>query len=130
LGYLAVDPEGFGGLQLTDSCRPILKGEQNLALRRDATPVKTSGERKTRVSDDIDDQDQPLWEALREVRRQLAVEHNLAPFMVFHDKTLKDMLSLKPQSLDELHAVSGVGDSKLERYGSAFLAVFTEPQSA
>lgn len=126
LGYLNVDPEGFGGLQLTDACRPVLKGEQSLALRRDAAPVKSSGERKPRVSDDIGEQDQPLWEALREVRRQLALEHNLAPFMVFHDKTLKDMLALRPQSLDELRAVSGVGDSKLERYGEAFLAVFTE----
>ncbi|WP_394168273.1 DNA helicase RecQ [Saccharospirillum alexandrii] len=130
LGYLNVDPEGFGGLQLTDACRPVLKGEQSLALRRDATPVKSSGERKPRVADNVAEQDQPLWEALREVRRQLALEHNLAPFMVFHDKTLKDMLALRPQSLDELRAVSGVGDSKLERYGEAFLAVFTEELSA
>jgi ATP-dependent DNA helicase RecQ len=130
LGYLNVDPEGFGGLQLTDACRPVLKGEQRLDLRRDATPVKTSGERKAAVSDDIADQDQPLWEALREVRRQLALEHNLAPFMVFHDKTLKDMLALRPKSLEDMRSVSGVGDSKLERYGAAFLAVFTEQQPA
>ncbi|WP_028670770.1 DNA helicase RecQ [Saccharospirillum impatiens] len=130
LGYLNVDPEGFGGLQLTDACRPVLKGEQHLALRRDATPIKASGERKAKVSDDIASEDQPLWEALREVRRQLALEHNLAPFMVFHDKTLKDMLALRPQSLDDMRSVSGVGDSKLERYGAAFLAVFTEQQTA
>lgn len=122
-GLLTVDPAGFGGLQLTEACRPVLKGEQSVDLRRDARPVKTATERKPKPSESIDDADRPLWEALRTLRKELADEHSIAPFMVFHDRTLRDMLAQRPGSLDEMRSISGVGDSKLERYGEAFLGL-------
>ncbi|MHA7879715.1 MAG: DNA helicase RecQ [Saccharospirillum sp.] len=124
-GLLEVDPEGYGGLRLTEHCRPVLKGEQSMHLRRDARPVKAEPARRS-ASAAVDDADQPLWEALRALRKQLADEQGIAPFMVFHDRTLKDMLAARPQTLDELSAVSGVGAAKLAHYGEAFLAVLTE----
>ncbi|PTY37747.1 ATP-dependent DNA helicase RecQ [Saccharospirillum sp. MSK14-1] len=127
-GLLAVDPDGYGGLRLTDACRPVLKGEQIVSLRKDSLPEKTSSRRSgaRTAPAQVDEADEPLWQALRACRKQLADEQGIPPFMVFHDKTLAEMLSRRPQSLSELAEVSGVGDAKLERYGDAFLAVFAE----
>jgi len=123
-GYLDVDPEGFGGLQLTESCRPILRGEQRVHLRRDIRTRKPTSTRTARRPDaDIADADRPLWEALRACRRRLAEEHGVPPYVIFHDVTLRDMLERRPQTPGELLDVSGVGDSKLERFGADFLEV-------
>ncbi|MGM0615065.1 MAG: DNA helicase RecQ [Pseudomonadota bacterium] len=121
-GLLEVDPEGYGGLRLTEHCRPVLRGETTLHLRRDARPVEAETPRRT-VPATIDEADQPLWEALRAMRKQLADEQGIAPFMVFHDRTLREMLTSKPSSLDEMGEISGVGAVKLEHYGKAFLSV-------
>ncbi|UZJ43537.1 DNA helicase RecQ [Marinimicrobium sp. C6131] len=123
-GYLDVDPEGFGGLQLTESCRPILRGEQRVHLRRDIRTRKPTSTRTARRPDaDIAEADRPLWEALRACRRRLAEEHGVPPYVIFHDVTLRDMLERRPQTPGELLDVSGVGDSKLERFGADFLEV-------
>lgn len=131
-GYLAVDPEGYGGLRLTEACRPVLKGEQSVSLRRDAKVERSAGgsSRSRPVAESIDAADEPLWQALRACRKQLADEQGIPPFMVFHDRTLRDMLTRRPGTLSELSAVSGVGDAKLERYGDAFIAVFNDPALA
>lgn len=126
-GLLAVDPQGYGGLQLTDACRPVLKGEQSISLRKEERPEPSrqrSGERPAPAQ--VSEAEQPLWQALRACRKQLADDQGIPPFMVFHDKTLAQMLTRRPATLAELGEVSGVGDAKLERYGEAFLAVFRE----
>ena len=64
-----------------------------------------------------------LWEALRECRRQLAAEHNVPPYVIFHDATLRQMLAERPADRAALLAISGVGQAKLERYGERFLEV-------
>ncbi|WP_108124280.1 DNA helicase RecQ [Saccharospirillum mangrovi] len=127
-GLLAVDPEGYGGLRLTEACRPVLKGEQSVSLRKENRPDRSaSGASRSRPAPtQVDEADQPLWQALRACRKQLADEQGIPPFMVFHDKTLADMLARRPQSLAQMSEVSGVGDAKLERYGDAFLAVFDD----
>ena len=129
-GLLEVDPEGYGGLRLTELCRPVLKGEKTLHLRRDARPVKTETPRRAAAPAAVNEADQPLWEALRALRKQLADEQGIAPFMVFHDRTLREMLANKPRTLDEMAEVSGVGAAKLEHYGEAFLAVLAETSEA
>ncbi len=122
-GYLDVDPEGFGGLQLTESCRAILRGEQRVHLRRDIRTRKPTTRTARRPDADIAEADRPLWEALRACRRRLAEEHGVPPYVIFHDVTLRDMLERRPQTPAELLDVSGVGDSKLERFGADFLEV-------
>lgn len=124
-GLLEVDTEGYGGLRLTAQCRPVLRGETTLRLRRDARPVNTQTPRRVAPAP-IAETDQPLWEALRAMRKQLADEQGIAPFMVFHDRTLREMLASKPSSLDEMGKISGVGAVKLEHYGKAFLSVLSE----
>ncbi len=129
-GFLHVDMEGFGALQLTEQCRPLLRGEESIQLRYEAkeiTPHRKS--RSTRVAfsrSGIQNDDQPLWEALRACRRRLAEEQKVPPYVIFSDATLAGMMELRPQTLTEMLSISGVGHTKLERYGGEFLAVIRE----
>jgi len=124
LGYLKADPSGYGNLLLTESCRPILKGEQTLYLRKDA--AKPASIRQKSKALDIDDQDMPLWMALKRVRKELSDEQGVPPYAIFHDATLKEMLEKRPTNDWELLSVTGVGDKKLEKYGEYFLEVIHE----
>ncbi|MFV8833944.1 DNA helicase RecQ [Aquisalimonas sp. APHAB1-3] len=126
LGLLTVDAEGYGALQLTEACRPVLRGEQSLTLRRDRRDRRDRRQRKAdrrRLPGEglMDEASHDLWEALRGCRRRLAQEQGIPPYMIFHDSTLMEMVQARPESLDALAAVSGVGERKLERYGADFL---------
>ncbi|MFP1679355.1 DNA helicase RecQ [Alloalcanivorax sp. C16-2] len=122
-GLLAVDAEGYGALKLTETCRPYLRGEQVLHLRKDTAKAT---ERTRRDKPQVADADRTLWEALRACRKRLAEEEGVPPYVIFHDATLMDMLALRPRDRHEMAAVSGVGDRKLDAYGDAFLAVLNE----
>ena len=124
-GLLRVDLEGFSALQLTDICRPVLKGEQSLHLRKEdikAPSTKKSGSRASRKTQ-IRPEDQELWEELRECRKYLAEEHNVPPYVIFHDATLKEMIDVMPMSASEFLMIGGVGDSKMEKYGADFIEI-------
>ncbi|MBM7060801.1 DNA helicase RecQ [Pseudomonas sp. UL073] len=123
-GLVDVDLEGFGGLRLTDACRPLLRGEVSLELRRDLKPQQGGkGQSKSAASQLVRGEERDQWEALRALRRKLAEEHAVPPYVIFPDATLLEMLRSQPRSLSELARVSGVGARKLERYGAAFLDV-------
>lgn len=123
-GYLDVDSQGFGGLLLNDSCRPLLRGETTIRLRRERKVAPSTLAR--RVSIDIPEEDQGLWHALRACRKRLAESHGVPPYVIFHDSTLREMLERRPLTERELLLINGVGDSKLERFGEAFLAVIRD----
>lgn len=128
-GYLRADPEGYGALQLTEQCRPLLKGEQKVELRKDPVIKKTAGRSSGgRSGGAVKDQvtDHTGWEALRACRKELADKQGVPPYVIFHDTTLFDMLERKPKTLDELAGVSGVGAAKLEKYGEIFLAAIAQ----
>ncbi|WP_296931189.1 DNA helicase RecQ [uncultured Marinobacter sp.] len=123
-GYLRADPEGYGALQLTEQCRPLLQGRQTIELRKDPVVKKTAGRASGgRSSSPVKDQitDQAGWDALRACRKELADKQGVPPYVIFHDTTLFGMLERKPRTLDELAEVSGVGAAKLEKYGEIFL---------
>ncbi|WP_460367580.1 DNA helicase RecQ [Pseudomonas sp. Tul1A2] len=123
-GLADVDHEGYGGLRLNDSCRPLLKGEVSLELRRDLKPqVTAKTASKSPASQLVRGEEREQWEALRALRRKLAEEHGVPPYVIFPDSTLLEMLRSQPTSLAEMARVSGVGARKLERYGDAFLEV-------
>ncbi|WP_444942223.1 DNA helicase RecQ [Microbulbifer sp. ZKSA004] len=124
-GYLEVEGE-FQGLRLTEICRPLLRREEALNLRKLPPKAARSQSRDSRGLDDLSPENQVLWEALRNCRKQLAEERGVPPYVVFHDATLRGMVQAHPQTRSELLAVSGVGDSKLERFGDAFLAVLRD----
>ena len=120
-GFLYSDAEQFGALKLTESSRPLLKGEIELRLREDISEPEPT--KKVRRHTHISDADSNLWEALRACRKSLADEQGIAPFMVFHDATLIEMMEQQPTNESALLGISGVGESKLEKFGDAFLDV-------
>jgi ATP-dependent DNA helicase RecQ len=122
-GLLEVDIEGHGGLRLTPACRPILRGEQTIELRKDRVSVAA---RKSSEQRQISPDDEPLWEALRAKRKELADEQGVPAYVIFHDATLLEMLASRPSSMEAMRALPGVGDAKLARYGQAFLAIIAE----
>ena len=71
-------------------------------------------------------QDQALWEALRELRTQIAKENGMPPYVIFHDSTLQEMCQTRPMDIAAMQRISGIGAQKLERYGEAFLRVIQQ----
>ncbi|MBB1521080.1 DNA helicase RecQ [Pseudomonas sp. SR9] len=122
-GLADVDLDGYGGLRLSDSCRPLLRGEVTLQLRRDLKPQQAAKASGSSASQLVRIEEREQWEALRSLRRKLAEEHSVPPYVIFPDSTLLEMLRSKPASLSDMAQVSGVGARKLERYGEAFLEV-------
>jgi ATP-dependent DNA helicase RecQ len=129
-GLADVDLEGYGGLRLTDACRPLLRGEVTLELRRDLKPQQAAKASGSSASQLVRGEEREQWEALRTLRRKLAEEHSVPPYVIFPDSTLLEMLRSQPRSLSEMAQVSGVGARKLERYGEAFLDVLNGGASA
>jgi ATP-dependent DNA helicase RecQ len=126
-GFISVDMEAYGGLLLTETSRPVLRGEQEVWLRRDADPAKrksSKAERGSRMREAFAGANEdPLWQALKAKRMELAREQGVPPYVIFHDSTLLEMLNQKPHTLDEMGRISGVGQAKLAKYGDAFLLV-------
>jgi ATP-dependent DNA helicase RecQ len=126
-GLADIDLEGYGGLRLSDSCRPLLRGEVTLELRKELKPASSSrgagNGGGSPASQLVRGDEREQWEALRALRRKLAEEHAVPPYVIFPDSTLLEMLRSKPQTLADMGQVSGVGARKLERYGAAFLEV-------
>ncbi len=125
-GLLTVDMEGYGGLQLTESSRPVLRNEQVVWMRSELIAEKSRNartERKVRVAEPVPASDNPLWQALKARRLQLAREQGVPPYVIFHDSTLMEILKRRPETLQELGQISGIGQAKLVRYGSQFMQV-------
>ncbi len=116
-GFLEVNMEGHGGLQFTPTSAALLKGQEKLQLRRDIQATKAASAKALAPVR----QSSPLFERLRETRLRLAKEQGVPPYVIFHDSTLYDMAEKKPQTLDAMRRISGVGESKLGRYGETFL---------
>ena len=68
--------------------------------------------------------EEALWQKLKAKRTELAKEQGVPPYVIFHDSTLEEMIKTRPQSLAQLKGIGGVGQTKLERYGEQFIAVF------
>jgi ATP-dependent DNA helicase RecQ len=121
-GLLDVNVDGFGGLLLNESCRIYLRGEEKISLRRDIK-IATTTPRRANLGQNVEAEDQGLWNALRSCRKRLAEEQGVPPYVIFHDATLREMLEFRPLTPEQLRSITGVGDSKLKRFGDEFLAV-------
>jgi len=136
LGLLSVDVEGYGGLQLTAAASPVLKGAETLLLRSETAatsrPKKTKKKSATAAllletaNEEEAEANQTLFENLRELRRSIATEQEVPPYVIFHDKTLAAMALHRPVSDAEFLQISGVGESKLKKYGEQFIAAIRE----
>jgi ATP-dependent DNA helicase RecQ len=116
------DAERYGALRMTEAARPILRGEEAIALRRDTISGAVS---KAPVKLLIAEEDAQLLSALKAKRRALAEAAGVPAYVVFPDRTLIEMAERKPANLDAMMGITGVGAKKLESYGAAFLAVIT-----
>jgi ATP-dependent DNA helicase RecQ len=123
-GYLTADPAGQGGFQLTNKSWALLKGEQTIRFRKDSEAFKSPRiGRDTRhgVPAVLDDRSLALWEHLRRVRFEIAKEMELPAYVIFHDKTLKEMAIRRPRTRKDLLQITGVGEIKAAQFGERFL---------
>ena len=126
-GHLVADDEGHGTLALSESARIVLRGEAPFMVRKQAASSRTRSEGRKRASrrnaavPGLQENEVELYRTLREVRGQLARDANVPPYIVCHDRSLIDMVRLKPRTRDELKLVHGMGDARVTRYGAAFL---------
>ena len=112
----ALRADDYGGLSFGPAAKPILKGEETVVI---AVPPKRA--RKARRGGVPEGPHDPLFEALREWRRDTAKEAGIPPYVIFHDSTLRAVVAARPGSLRELGHIEGVGETKLARYGEALL---------
>ena len=128
-GYLTNDIQAHGGLKLTEAARPVLKGVEEIWLRRDievihaksrsnVSKAQKSASAKSVYSELSHDQ---LWQLLKDKRLELAKENSVPPYVIFHDSTLLEIYNQRPKNLSQMSLITGVGQAKLERYGEIFL---------
>jgi len=123
-GMVGIDHEGFGALKLTDRCRPLLRGEQSFLMAKEIEPETLPRSKKKRAEPGhFASKSDPLMEALRVWRKATATEQKVPPFVVFHDGTLLAITAARPKTLRALSEISGLGEKKLERYGTAVLKI-------
>ncbi|WED21381.1 DNA helicase RecQ [Vibrio sp. JC009] len=121
MNYLRVEGD-YNNLILTDSCRPVLRGEQQVQLRelRNNKPAK---KQSSKQGGDLAPSDLAQFEALKQVRMELAKEQNVPAYVICHDSSLKEIARVRPTSLIQLCEISGFGDTKVDKYGEQFIAV-------
>ncbi|WP_421702474.1 DNA helicase RecQ [Aliiroseovarius sp.] len=120
LDLVRPDPERHGALRITEKAHPVLRGEEPVQLRRDTLK---KGPRRPEVKRLVSDEDEPLLSALKAKRRALAEAARVPAYVIFTDRTLIEMAETRPQTLDDMAQVSGVGAKKLESFGQTFLEV-------
>ncbi len=129
-GFLFQDVASYSVLRLTPAAKPLLRGELELELARPriraTSPVKKAKKRGREKQYPDLSYDETLFEKLRELRKKLANELNVPPYIVFGDATLISMARLKPETPDQMLEVNGVGQVKLERFGEVFLNCIKE----
>ncbi|MDP5279961.1 DNA helicase RecQ [Sphingomonas sp. DG1-23] len=120
----ALRTNAHGGLEFGPGAKPILKGGADLKLG--LPPKRERRSKRGRAASGANPVGNPLFEALRAKRREIAMEAGLPPYVIFHDSVLRDMALTRPDTLSRLGEISGVGARKLEAYGDAFLQVIRE----
>ena len=128
---LRVDYDRFNVLKLTQACREVLNGTRRLNLRKPSERVATKRKgRKVAASGSAvvaagatGESNEIVFQALREWRKGIAREHGVPAYTVFHDATLLEIARVLPESLDDLRSISGIGATKLERYGQPLIEI-------
>jgi ATP-dependent DNA helicase RecQ len=127
-GALGVASAEHGGFSLTEKGEAILLGREKFTLRADPPKLKPDkkSSRPASRDDDRDSGQSKIFEALRQLRRELAKDQGLAAYMIFADRTLLEMAERRPATLDDLRTIHGVGERKMALYGEAFLEAIAQ----
>jgi len=128
LGLIEVDYSAHGALKLTEASRPVLKGEQQVAMRHLSTGRKSGKKRSSVTAGNIElsSADNALLDRLKEWRRNEAQSQGVPAYVILHDSSLTEMAGLRPASDDALAQIGGIGAKKLERYGAALIKLIAE----
>jgi len=132
-GLIEETQDGYPVLSLNERSRQVLRGELAVhiaePMKRASVPTATAAATGTGTAAGPGAASD-LFDRLRAVRKRLADEHGLPPYVVFHDSTLRDMAERRPLTLDEFARLPGVGQAKLARYGERFIAAIGEFSAA
>ncbi|MDD2447578.1 MAG: DNA helicase RecQ [Tissierellia bacterium] len=126
MGYIQITADKFPVLKLTNKSGLVLKGLEKVFHKKDLLETKASHSKKFDKKDLPECFDEELYEKLRKLRYILSQEKSIAPFMIFHDSTIKEMASYFPQNKENMLNIKGVGQKKFESYGDAFLEIILE----
>lgn len=127
-GILSVDIDSKGGFSISLKGRSVIEGEREVLLRKDPTPPKKKRTRRLVAPGQdvlkdvlVDQASVELWEELRAFRLEIAAKKNVPAYVIFHDRTLMELVKHRPRSLADLGDISGIGQRKLELYGEHIL---------
>ncbi len=123
LGYLYADIDNYGALKMSPDCKPLLNGAKELLLRKFEKSSKAVKSKTTKPLAELQAADTPLFEALRLHRKQLAQEQGVPPYVILHDKTLAAICDQRPENIEELELIPGIGARKLELYGAELIRI-------
>jgi ATP-dependent DNA helicase RecQ len=126
-GWVHVDVQAYGALTLTETSRPVLRGEVPVMLRpervEETAPKAVAKTRRTSEAPaNLNASQTHLLETLKAWRLETARTHRLPAYVILHDRVLVEIATMRPDSLSQLANVSGIGQAKIDRYGSAILA--------
>ena len=126
LGLVSIDYDAYNSLKLTELARPVLRGEKAVQMRQYQKPErqkrgKSRSTAKDYVEAGLSANEATLFEKLRWWRVETARKHNVPAYVIFHDATMREIAKARPMTLAELRGVSGVGEKKLESYGSEII---------
>jgi ATP-dependent DNA helicase RecQ len=125
-GLLLQDIANYSVLKLTPEARPLLRGETTLELAK--ARIRAKPAKKTpRSAVSLGDEDLPLFNRLRDLRKDIATQQGVPPYVIFGDVSLVEMSQQRPRNADEFLEITGVGQVKLERHGAAFLDAIAGP---
>ncbi len=128
-GYLAPDTDGYGTLQLTSTSRPVLRGEIKVNVREQSSGAASKTERSQRSqkpAHHLSEDSQPVFEALKALRKELAARAEVPPYVIFHDRTLVEIATVRPETIESLSQINGLGAKKIASYGAAILSVISQ----
>ena len=119
--WIRPDPSRMGALVMTETARPVLRGEQDVELRNDT--IKAAAKSRAPIKTIVNQEDEPLFDALKAKRKELARAAKLPAYMIFPDRVLAHLAERRPESLAEMLEIPGIGEKKIEKYGVSFLEV-------
>jgi ATP-dependent DNA helicase RecQ len=121
--FVCVDPERSNALALTDAARPLLRGETGLLVRLPPEKLRKRRKKTSRERNIPGGVPATLFERLRAWRAETAQTRNVPAYVIFHDATLRDIAIVRPTTLDDLRQITGIGERKLEAYGTEILEI-------
>ena len=123
MGLLEVDLSGYGGLRLGGDAKAVLTGQRSLQLREPSAGGRRSRGKASAAQTLVSTEDQDLFERLRLWRKDTAEEQGVPPYVIFHDATLAAIAADRPDSIEALQHVQGIGAKKLDAYGYEILSL-------